>query len=86
MGPDAARKVMRIKRFVNGEWKYEIVRDVAVISAYVKRRQAIEEETMTADALAPTGDAERDKRARKRYVPLRIRCVDPEWASHGTCS
>lgn len=66
MGPDAQRKVMRIKRLVNGEWKIEIVRDVAVISAYVKRRQAIEEETMTADALAPTGDAERDKRAKKR--------------------
>ena len=29
---------------------------------------AMEEEMMTADALAPTGDAERDRRAKKRYV------------------
>ncbi|KAH8099333.1 atypical/TAF1 protein kinase [Cristinia sonorae] len=66
MGPDAARKVMRIKRLVNGEWKTEIIRDSAVINAYVKRRQAIEEEALTADALAPTGDADKDRRAKKR--------------------
>ncbi|KAI0652426.1 atypical/TAF1 protein kinase [Trametes meyenii] len=64
--PEAQRRVLRIKRFVDGEWKTEIVRDPAVITAYVKKRQAIEEENMTADALAPTGDAERDRRARKR--------------------
>ena len=52
---------------VDGEWKTEIIRDNAVISAYVKRRQALEEEATTADALAPTGDAEKDRRARKRY-------------------
>lgn len=51
---------------VGGEWRTEIVRDVAVISAYVKKRQQIEEENTTADALAPTGDAEKDKRAKKR--------------------
>ncbi|CAL1694154.1 unnamed protein product [Somion occarium] len=67
MGPEAQRnRVLRIKRFVNGEWKTEIVRDAAVINAYVKRRQAIEEENLTADALAPTGDAEKDRRAKKR--------------------
>ncbi|TCD62848.1 hypothetical protein EIP91_006329 [Steccherinum ochraceum] len=66
MDPDAQKKVMRIKRFVDGEWKIEIVRDAAVINAYVKRRQAIEEETLTADALAPTGDADKDRRAKKR--------------------
>ncbi|KAI0828937.1 atypical/TAF1 protein kinase [Trametes gibbosa] len=66
LGPDAQRRVLRIKRFVDGEWKVEIVRDPAVITAYLKKRQAIEEENMTADALAPTGDAERDRRARKR--------------------
>jgi hypothetical protein len=42
------------------------VRDPAVIHAYVRRRLIIEEETTKADALAPTGDAERDKRAKKR--------------------
>ena len=63
--PDA-RRVLRIKRIVNGEPVVEIVRDVAVIAAYVKKRQAIEEENMTTDLLAPTGDAERDKRAMKR--------------------
>ena len=53
-------------RQVNGEWRTEIVRDAAVINAYVKKRQVIEEENTTADALAPTGDAERDRRAMKR--------------------
>ncbi|KAI0697678.1 atypical/TAF1 protein kinase [Cytidiella melzeri] len=60
------RRVLRIKRLVNGEWRTEIVRDAAVINAYVKKRQLIEEENTTADALAPTGDAEKDKRAKKR--------------------
>ncbi|THH33447.1 hypothetical protein EUX98_g765 [Antrodiella citrinella] len=66
LGPDAQRRVMRIKRLVNGEWKTEIIRDSAVISAYVKRRQAIEEDALTTDALAPTGDADKDRRAKKR--------------------
>ena len=69
LGPDQ-RKVLRIKRLVHGEWKIEIIRDVAVINAYVKKRQAMEEEATTADALAPTGDAEKDKRAKKRCVYL----------------
>ena len=52
------------------------MRDVSVISAYVKKRQALEEENTTADALAPTGDAEKDKRMKKRYVPSYLRaCV-----------
>ena len=55
-----------VARQVNGEWRTEIVRDAAVINAYVKKRQVIEEENTTADALAPTGDAERDRRAMKR--------------------
>ncbi len=67
LGPDA-RRVLRIKRMVGGEWQTEIVRDTAVIQAYVKKRQTIEEENTTADALAPTGDADRDRRAKKRYV------------------
>lgn len=53
---------------MGGEWRTEIVRDAAVINAYVKKRQLIEEENTTADALAPTGDAEKDKRAKKRFV------------------
>jgi transcription initiation factor TFIID subunit 1, fungi type len=102
LGPEASKKVLRIKRMVSstppffflsphcrvssrekkkvlvwanleraqidGEWKYEIVRDPAVIAAYVRKRQTIEEETTLADTLAPTGDAEKDARARKRCV------------------
>jgi len=48
------------------------VRDPAVIRAYVKRKQILEEESTMADSLAPTGDIERDKRARKRYVLLNL--------------
>jgi len=44
------------------------VRDSAVISAYVRRRQQIEEELLAEDALAPTGDLDRDARAKKKYV------------------
>ncbi|EPQ61383.1 hypothetical protein GLOTRDRAFT_15237, partial [Gloeophyllum trabeum ATCC 11539] len=65
-GPEGAKRVLRIKRLVDGHWQTEIVRDPAVISAYVRRRQIIEEETTLADALAPTGDAEKDARAKKR--------------------
>lgn len=53
---------------MDGEAKYEIVRDPAVIAAYVRKRQIIDEETTLADTLAPTGDAEKDARAKKRYV------------------
>ncbi|KAH8119903.1 TAF1, transcription initiation factor TFIID, subunit TAF1 [Phellopilus nigrolimitatus] len=66
LGPEASQRVLRIRRFVDGEWEMEIVRDPAVIHAYVRRRQIIEEESATADSLAPTGDEEKDKRARKR--------------------
>ncbi|KZT30726.1 TAF1 transcription initiation factor TFIID subunit TAF1 [Neolentinus lepideus HHB14362 ss-1] len=65
-GPENSRRVLRIKRLVDGHWRTEIVRDPAVIHAYVRRRQMIEEETTLADALAPTGDAEKDARAKKR--------------------
>ncbi|KZV74842.1 TAF1 transcription initiation factor TFIID subunit TAF1 [Peniophora sp. CONT] len=65
LGPDGGR-VLRIKRCIEGEWRTEIVREPAVIRAYLKRRQMIEEEETMADSLAPTGDAERDRRARKR--------------------
>ncbi|KAJ3998572.1 TAF1 transcription initiation factor TFIID subunit TAF1 [Lentinula boryana] len=64
--PEANRRVLRIKRFVDGQWEMEIVRDPAVIRAYIRNRQAIEEENTLTDSLAPTGDADKDKRAKKR--------------------
>lgn len=66
LGPDNGRRVLRIKRLIDGQWRTEIVRDAAVIHAYVRSRQVIEEEQTLADSLAPTGDADRDKRAKKR--------------------
>ncbi|KAJ7103300.1 TAF1 transcription initiation factor TFIID subunit TAF1 [Mycena belliarum] len=66
LGPDGSSRVLRIKRLILGEWQTEIIRDPAVIRAYVRGRQAIEEEQTLADSLAPTGDADKDKRAKKR--------------------
>ncbi|KAG6821389.1 hypothetical protein H0H93_014186 [Arthromyces matolae] len=66
LGPDSQKRVLRIKRLIDGVWKYEILRDPAVINAYIRSRQAIEEESTLADSLAPTGDADKDKRAKKR--------------------
>ncbi|KAH9065639.1 TAF1 transcription initiation factor TFIID subunit TAF1 [Lactarius vividus] len=65
VGPDG-RRVLRIKRLIDGKWNPEIVRDAAVVRAYVRRRQIIEDETTGADTLAPTGDIDRDARAKKR--------------------
>ncbi|KAG5644596.1 hypothetical protein DXG03_008074 [Asterophora parasitica] len=65
-GPDGNKRVLRIKRLIDGEWQTEIIRDPAVIRAYVRGRQALEEESTLADSLAPTGDADKDKRAKKR--------------------
>ncbi|PPQ71123.1 hypothetical protein CVT24_009859 [Panaeolus cyanescens] len=78
LGPDGSKSVLRIKRLpsltsdlnfrmqIDGVWQTEIIRDPAVIRAYVRGRQAIEEEATLADSLAPTGDADKDKRAKKR--------------------
>ncbi|KIY67523.1 TAF1 transcription initiation factor TFIID subunit TAF1 [Cylindrobasidium torrendii FP15055 ss-10] len=68
MEPDAAsqKRVLRIKRLVDGEWHTEIVRDPGVIRAYIRNKQLMEEEQTKTDSLAPTGDAEKDKRAMKR--------------------
>ncbi|KAH9964216.1 TAF1 transcription initiation factor TFIID subunit TAF1 [Russula dissimulans] len=66
VGPDGGRRVLRIKRFIDGKWNTEIVRDAAVVRAYIRRRQIIEDETTGADTLAPTGDIDRDARAKKR--------------------
>ncbi|GJJ09780.1 hypothetical protein Clacol_004004 [Clathrus columnatus] len=66
IGPENAQKVLRIRRLIDGVWTTEIVRDSAVINAYVRKRQQIEEELVAEDALAPTGDQDRDARARKK--------------------
>ncbi len=68
LGPETSQRVLRVKRLLDGVWTTEIVRDPAVIRAYVRRRQLIEEENTTANLLAPTGDQEKDARAKKRYV------------------
>ncbi|KAF8202997.1 TAF1 transcription initiation factor TFIID subunit TAF1 [Pholiota molesta] len=66
VGLDGSKSVLRIKRLIDGVWKTEIIRDPSVIRAYVRGRQALEEEATLADSLAPTGDADKDKRAKKR--------------------
>lgn len=66
VGPDGGRRVLRIKRLMDGEWQTEIIRDPGVIRAYVRGKQLLEEEATMADSLAPTGDADKDKRAKKR--------------------
>lgn len=58
-------RVLRIKRLIKGEWKTEIVRDVNIVNAYVRKRQLIEERETAAEAVMPTGDADRDKRMKK---------------------
>ncbi|KAI9454161.1 TAF1 transcription initiation factor TFIID subunit TAF1 [Lactarius psammicola] len=79
VGPDG-RRVLRIKRLIDGKWNTEIVRDAAVVRAYVRRRQIIEDETTGADTLAPTGDIDRDARAKKRWTDRTIfffvACID----------
>ncbi|TFK99774.1 hypothetical protein BDV98DRAFT_510326 [Pterulicium gracile] len=67
VGPDGSgKRVLRIKRVIDGQVKYEIVRDEAVMRAYVRARQLKEEENTMTNSLAPTGDADKDKRAKKR--------------------
>jgi hypothetical protein len=53
---------------VAGEWETEIVREPAVINAYLKKRQIIEEEAQLTNTLAPTGDVDKDARAKRRYI------------------
>lgn len=57
---------------VRNEWVTEIVRDINIINAYVRKRQLIEEKEIAAEAVAPTGDAERDKRMKKLFVPVEM--------------
>jgi transcription initiation factor TFIID subunit 1 len=59
-------KVLRIRRFKMGRWVTEIVRETAVIHAYIRQRQRIEDERTATEALLPTGDAALDALRRKR--------------------
>ena len=45
-----------------------------MIRAYIKSKEMAEEEMTEADSLAPTGDADKDARARKRYI-ARFHCI-----------
>jgi hypothetical protein len=63
-----ARNLIHSRMQVDDEWQTEIIRDPAVIRAYVRARQILEEEATLADNLAPTGDVDKDKRYKKRYV------------------
>ena len=57
-----------------GEWETEIVREPAVINAYLKKRQIIDEEAQLTNTLAPTGDADKDARAKRRYAIFNLKC------------
>jgi hypothetical protein len=76
---------------VAGEWETEIVREPAVINAYLNKRQIIEEEAQLTNTLAPTGDADKDARAKKRYTIFDLQCdqdpslMKPFQAGRGDC-
>lgn len=81
-----ATKVLRIKRLVRlssplatkgadgiqikGKWTSEIVRDPAIIGAYIRQRQLIDEDKIDADQLMPSDDAGKNEIRKKRFVPL----------------
>lgn len=65
-GGDKSTKVLRIRRFINGKWQREMVRDPAVINAYLTRRKKIEDEAIATEDLLPTGDAAIDLARMKR--------------------
>lgn len=64
--PNERSKTLRIKRLVAGRWETEIVKDQAVIGAYVRQRKTIDEEKQDADELLPSDDESKNERARKR--------------------
>lgn len=64
--PNAASKVLKIRRMIGGKWQTEVVRDAAVINAYVRQRQRIEDENTATEALVPTDDAAMNASRRKR--------------------
>lgn len=65
-GGDKSTKVLKIRRFVNGKWQREMVRDPAVINAYLTQRKKIEDEAIATEDLLPTGDAAIDMARMKR--------------------
>ncbi|EST06673.1 Transcription initiation factor TFIID subunit 1, domain of unknown function [Kalmanozyma brasiliensis GHG001] len=65
-GADKSNKILRIRRFINGKWQREMVRDPAVINAYLTQRKKIEDEAIATEDLLPTGDAAIDMARMKR--------------------
>ncbi|CAG8657028.1 18316_t:CDS:10, partial [Gigaspora margarita] len=63
-----ALSINRLIRTENGEkfWTKTLVTDPAVINAYVRNRQLIEEQLLSAELLEPTNDEEKNKRMKKR--------------------
>ncbi|KAF9437750.1 hypothetical protein BGZ76_011280 [Entomortierella beljakovae] len=66
-------KYLIIKRLVrqeNGEsvWKSETIRDPAVMNAYIRQRQYIEESSISTEALEPTNDEAKNQRWKKRIM------------------
>ncbi|KAI9285023.1 hypothetical protein BC943DRAFT_360547 [Umbelopsis sp. AD052] len=69
--PNAANKQLVIRRLIkqpNGDrvWQSETVTDPAVVKAYLRQRQMIEEEATSTETLEPTDDIEKNARMKKR--------------------
>ncbi|KAF9917575.1 hypothetical protein BX616_000573 [Lobosporangium transversale] len=62
--------IKRLIRLENGEttWKSETIRDPAVMNAYIRQRQLIEENSISTEALEPTNDEAKNERMRKRIL------------------
>jgi hypothetical protein len=54
----------------DGTWKSETVRDSAVIAAYIRQRQLIEQDDFPDESLVPTNDSERNKLIKKKWVAV----------------
>ena len=68
-------RILRIRRLVHGKWQQEIVREPAVINAYVTQRKKIEDESLATEDLVPTGneaiDASRMKRLQEQLAHMK---------------
>jgi hypothetical protein len=63
-------KSLRIVRtFKNGKRKEEVITNPKVIKSYLRQRKVKDEQNISIDQLLPTGNAEEDAQARKRFVP-----------------
>ncbi|KAF9196559.1 hypothetical protein BGZ49_002762 [Haplosporangium sp. Z 27] len=62
--------IKRLVRLENGEtvWKSETIRDPAVMNAYIRQRQLIEESSISTEALEPTNDEAKNQRMKKRIM------------------